>query len=224
MEPVTSDVSWSHALKDQFLDLRLIIMTLVVLAVAVLLGSTLAYHPSLRRKIASRADLEQPKTMILYALVGALVGHIVSLNHTMALVIFGIGGLLRFRTIVGEAKDTGRVILVAIVGICCGMQTYLIAALATAAAWFIIWQLERQVIGNVQIIGLAISQMTETSNAYRKLLTAAGCSVVSEHRNAKKGEVGLVFRAKSQISTGQLIEKAERLDDSVRGVAAWEIS
>lgn len=215
---------WATALQEQFLDVRLYAETLLVLLVAVALGSVLAYHPSLRRKVASRAELEQPKTMIMYALVGALVGHIVSLNPTMALVIFGIGGLLRFRTIIGEAKDTGRVILAAIVGICCGMQTYLIAVLATAAAWVIVWQLERQLIGAVQILGLSIPQMEAASRAYRKLLADATCVVVSEQRNAKKGEVGLVFRAPPSVTVEQLMERTRGLDEAERGVAAWEIS
>lgn len=215
---------WATALREQFLDVRLYAQTLIVLLVAVVLGAVLAYHPSLRRKVASRAELEQPKTMIMYALVGALVGHIVSLNPTMALVIFGIGGLLRFRTIVGEAKDTGRVILAAIVGIGCGMQTYLIAVLATVAAWLIVWQLEREVIGSVQILGLSVPQMEAASRAYRKLLGDADCKVVSERRNSKKGELEFVFRAPGRVTVEQLTERTHGLDEDQRGVAAWEIS
>src|SRR5690606_17637535 len=113
---------------------------------------------------------------------------------------------------VGEAKDTGRVILAAIVGICCGMQTYLIAALATGAAWVIIWQLERQVIGSVQILGLEIAQMVNASKAYRKLLEDLGCTVVSEQRNPKKGEVGLVFRAPTYTTMDQLVDRSQDLD------------
>lgn len=215
---------WLTAVEEQFTQSHLYVETLVVLLTAVLLGAALAYHPALRRKVASRADLEQPKTMVLYALVGALVGHIVSLNPTMALVIFGIGGLLRFRTIVGEAKDTGRVILAAIVGICCGLQTYLIAALATAFAWFIIWYLERQYIGSVQILGLETRQMAGASSAYRKLLGESGCRVVSEQRNPKKGEIEIVFRTSSGIDFEDLKLRAESIEEQQRGVPAWELS
>lgn len=215
---------WLSAVEEQFTQSHLYIETLVVLLTAVLLGAVLAYHPALRRKVASRADLEQPKTMVLYALVGALVGHIVSLNPTMALVIFGIGGLLRFRTIVGEAKDTGRVILAAIVGICCGLQTYLIAALATGFAWLIVWYLERQYIGSVQILGLETRQMAGASGAYRKLLADAGCRVVSEQRNSKKGEIEIVFRTSSNIDFESLKQRADTIDEQQRGVPAWELS
>ncbi len=211
-------------LREQFSDPARYVHALIVLSVAVVLGAVLAYHPSLRRKIASRAELEQPKTMVMYALVGALVGHIVSVNQTMALVIFGIGGLLRFRTIVGEAKDTGRVILAAIVGICAGLQSYLIAVLATGFAWVIIWNLEQQVIGSVQILGLETRQMQAASSAYRALLSAAGCRVVSEQRNPKKGQVDLVFRGPARLDHEGLKSQAEALDDGCKGVAAWEFS
>jgi hypothetical protein len=222
--PPRTTGNWLQSLEAEFLDVSLYSETLIVLSVAVVLGSVLAYHPSLRRKITSRAEYEQPKTMVMYALVGALVGHIVALNQTMALVIFGIGGLLRFRTIVGEAKDTGRVILAAIVGICCGLQTYLIAALSTGFAWVIIWYLERQMIGSVQILGLDTTRMQGASDAYRWLLTEAGCKIISERRSTKKGEVELVFRAPAGIDDGQLRLQGEALEESRRGVAAWEFS
>ena len=37
-----------------------------------LLGATIAYHPTVRRKAVSIPQLEQPKTFILYAIVGVI--------------------------------------------------------------------------------------------------------------------------------------------------------
>ena len=68
----------------------------------------------------------------MYALVGAVTAKIVEANSAMAFVVFGIGGLMRFRTDVGPAKDTGRVILTAVVGVCCGLKLLVVAVRATA--------------------------------------------------------------------------------------------
>lgn len=208
----------------QFTDAALYVETVLVLLLAVGLGALLAYHPSARRKVTSRAALEQPKTFVMYALVGALVGHIVLLNEAMALVVFGIGGLMRFRTDVGEAKDTGRVILAAIVGICCGVQSYLIAVLATIMGWIIIWRLEHQSIGSVQVLGIPTSAMQDSSLAYRKLLEAAGCRVVGETRNPKKSQIEIVFTAPAAFDANTARAQAEELPENERGVPTWEIS
>ena len=213
-----------HSLSSQFGEAELYLETLLVLSLAVALGALLAYHPSTRRKVTSRAALEQPKTFVMYALVGALVGHIVLLNELMALVVFGIGGLMRFRTDVGEAKDTGRVILAAIVGICCGVGSYLIAVLATGFGWLLIWRLERQAIGSVQVLGVDTLKMQASSDAYRKLLEQAGCSIVSESRNPKKSLIELVFTSSRAVDENALRSAGEQLPDETRGVAAWEVS
>src|SRR5262245_34159804 len=90
---------------DRFTDVWFMLDMAVVLVLAVLLGAAIAYHPLSRSKASSIAELEQPKTFIMYALVGALIGLIVPHYPVMGMVIFGIGGLLRFRTEIGPAKD-----------------------------------------------------------------------------------------------------------------------
>lgn len=212
------------SLSEQFAQPGLYLETFAVLSVAVLLAALLAYHPSTHRKLSTRADFEQPKTMVLYGLVGALVGHIVDLNEAMALVIFGIGGLMRFRTVVGEAKDTGRVILSAIVGICAGLQSYLIAVLATAFAWVIIWYLERKVIGSVVVVGVEVSGMEASSSAYHRLLEQALCRVVGETRDPKRGCLELVFAAPGGLRTTTLKAASDALEAPTRGQPVWDIS
>ncbi len=80
----------------------------LVLALALVLGAIIAYHPATRRRLTTLEHFEQPKTLLMYAVVAAVVALIVGVQPAMAFVIFGIGGLLRFRTMVGEAKDNGR--------------------------------------------------------------------------------------------------------------------
>lgn len=211
-------------LSAQFVEPARYGRTLFVLGLAVCLGAALAYHPSARRKVTSRETLEQPKTFVMYALVGALAGHIVSLNPAMALVVFGIGGLMRFRTDVGEAKDTGRVILAAIVGICCGVESFLVAVLATAAGWVLIWYLERQVIGSVTVHGVGTDGLTQVSAGYRRVLEALGCRVVGERLNAKKEQIEIVFTAPDSFDVKEASALVQGLPDAPRGVPTWEIS
>ena len=56
-----------------FLDYGFIGQMLVVLGMAIALSASIAYHPSLRGKATTLEELEQPKTFIMYAMVGALI-------------------------------------------------------------------------------------------------------------------------------------------------------
>ena len=121
----------------------LLLDMLVVLVLALGLGAAIAYHPASRRRMSSLEHVEQPKAILMYALVAAIAALIVEVQPAMAFVIFGIGGLMRFRTDVGEVKATGRVILVTVIGLCCGLRIFVVAIPATAIGWLLVWGLER---------------------------------------------------------------------------------
>lgn len=213
-------------LAQEFSDPALLVDMSLVLGLALLLVACVAYHPSLRAKATTRADIEQPKTLVMYGLVGALVGHIVSLNDMMALVVFGIGGLMRFRTDVGEAKDTGRVILVAIIGICCGVQSFLIATLATLVGWALVWLLERQVVGGLDVMQVEPAQVNAATVAYRELLTSVGCRVIGERKspNPKKPAISLVFSVPAELDRDALLKRAAEIPEGLRGTVDWHLA
>lgn len=90
----------------------------VALLAATASGAILAYHPIHHGRQVTLAVMEQRKTLIIYSVVGALIAEICAVNPSMAFVIFGIGGLMRFRTDVGESKSTGHTIMATLVGLC----------------------------------------------------------------------------------------------------------
>jgi hypothetical protein len=196
----------------------------IVLLVALALGAVIAYHPSTRRKATTLEELEQPKTIVLYAMVAAVVAQIVLAEPAMALVVFGIGGLLRFRTDVGQAKDTGRVILVTVVGLSSGLRIYVVAVVATVIGWLVIALLEHQVAGRVRVRGLAESSLVPAAEAYRSALNGLGCRILRERRNAAKGQVSFVFRAPARVQQGEIEAAFERVPDGVRGTPDIELS
>ena len=197
--------------------------TVFSLVLACVVGAAFAYHPTAKRRIRTRAELELPKAMIVYALVGALVGHLVVLEPSVALVVFGIGGLLRFRTLAGDAKDTGRMILVTILGICVGLQSFVVGLGAAALAYLLLFFLERTRSGEVQILGVPQEQMNHASKAYRTLLEQRGCNVVGESRNSKKQSLELMFQVPTKVSLPELENDAGDIEPSHRGFPHWEL-
>ena len=64
---------------------------------------------------------------------------------TLAFVIFGIGALLRFRTVLDNPKATGKAILVVVIGLACGMGSWAMAVFVTAFSWGLIYWLDSHV-------------------------------------------------------------------------------
>jgi hypothetical protein len=207
-----------------FLDGWLLLDMAIVLLLAMALGAVIAYHPLVRNKVSSVEELEQPKTLIMYAMVAAVVALLVKVRPEMALVVFGIGGLLRFRTDVGPAKDTGRVILVTVVGLCCGLKIHVVAVLATALGWLVILVLERNVAGEIQVKGIDNALMPRAAKVYRDVFAAEGCRVIRERKNFLKGRLELVITAPGRLPREALDKRFEELPEEIRGVVDWEIS
>jgi hypothetical protein len=198
---------------------------LAIFILAAGLGAVIAYHPRTRRKATTIEELEQPKTFIMYALVGALIAIIVQAVPAMSLVIFAIGGLMRFRTNVGPAKDTGRVILTAVLGVCCGLKLMLVAVLATAFGWVLLFVLERAIIGELVVRGLAPDVVGRAADTYRRLLVQAGCQVLGERKKLITGQVTFVFRAPAELDRETFEQGAlAAVPADVRGTVDWDIS
>jgi hypothetical protein len=98
------------------------------------------------RSLAPRDPVEAAEERngaLIVALVGCLAAELVqsserlSLGAEIALVLFGIGGLIRFRTVFGDPRRTGLMILITILGLCCGMSQYALAVLAFVVAWLV---------------------------------------------------------------------------------------
>ena len=205
-----------------FADLQFIGQMIVVIAVSVALAALIAYHPMTRRKATTLEEIEQPKTFIMYSMVGAIIAIVVRTQPSMALVVFGIGGLMRFRTNVGQAKDTGRVILVTVVGLSCGLELYVVAVLTTAVAWLIILALERSSIERVVIQGLDKVRFQRASEDYGGARRELGCEVIGEDKRVKKGSLTIIYRAPRGLARGRLEERLARLPDAERDTLSWE--
>jgi transcription-repair coupling factor (superfamily II helicase) len=115
------------------------------------LASILAVHPRTTRRRDMLEASEERKTLVVLGMIGAVVASLVLIDQTMAFVIFGIGGLIRFRTVVGNSHMTGRAILVVVIGLACGLSQYATALVVAAAAWLIIWWLQARRGGEIKV-------------------------------------------------------------------------
>ena len=195
-----------------------------VLMLAAVLGMVIAYHPRTYGKAATLEEAEQPKIFIMYAVVGAIIAVVVKAHPIMGIVVFGIGGLFRFRTDVGPAKDTGRVILVTCVGLCCGLMLFVAAIVGTAFAWVVIWLLEGTVAHRVLVKGLDPTVLAKSAEAYEEVLRENGLHLMSQKKNFIKNQVAFIFRAPGKIDREQLEGLFKDIPPKLQGAVDWEWS
>ena len=132
----------------------------LILVEATLSGVVLAYPPIYLGRPKSMEDLELAKTLIIYSVAGALISIIGTASPSMAFVSFGIGGLMRFRTNLDSSKSTGHAIIGTLVGLCWGLGLELVAVLATAFFWAMIFFLERATVVELIVGGVKVAQMS----------------------------------------------------------------
>ncbi len=137
----SSWLSIQHSL-EQFGHPEFILRLFLSLSLAVGCAWAIAWHPRRSSLIDPLSDLEERKALILLGVVGAVVAELSKSSQTLAFVIFGIGALLRFRTVLDNPKLTGKAIMVVVVGLACGMGSWVMAIFVTAFSWLLVYWLD----------------------------------------------------------------------------------
>ncbi|HLU47438.1 MAG TPA: hypothetical protein VK116_05115 [Planctomycetota bacterium] len=197
------------------------LFTILLIAGALGSGAFLGYHPHYRGRVGSLDDIDLPKIAITYTVVGALVGFLVSTNSYLGLAIFGIGGLMRFRTVLSSAKETGRLILATMIGMIWGVGEWVTALAITAFAWLLVLVLDWHVGYRMIVRGLEGS-LERTVEAYRGVLLDLGCRISQIKQNPTKGQVTFVFKATRRYSREGIQEVfEEEIPPEIRGSIDW---
>lgn len=213
-------VGWSG-----FLDFPYLIESLAALLLATVLGALIAFHPTSRRSVDTREEAELPKVYIMYALVGAVVGVIVlEYGIVVGFVVFGLGGLMRFRTDTSSTRDTGRLIIVTLIGLISGLNLPHFAVLSAIFAWVLIYIFDGHPVCCMEVHEVPKGRVKESAEAYRATLAALGCQVISEKRSFSKHRIQYVFRAPRRASHASLQAALnDRVAPDLRGEIDWEV-
>ena len=127
---------------QQFGHPEFILRLFLSLSLAVGCAYAIAWHPRRASLADPLADLEERKALILLGVVGAIVAELSGTSQTLAFVIFGIGALLRFRTVLDNPKLTGKAIMVVVIGLACGMGSWAMAVFVTIFGWLLVYWLD----------------------------------------------------------------------------------
>jgi hypothetical protein len=208
-----------------FSDLDFLLGAFLKLILATALGAVIGFHPRRIRTADTLEEIEAPKVSIVYAVIGSLIGIlVVKYGLVVGFVLFGIGGLIRFRTVMRSAQLTGQVIFVTLIGLTCGLDLPHVAVLATAFDFILTFFLEARITYRVDVRGLPPDRFAEASGAYRAVLTGHSYRVLSETKRPENGRICFIFRSAGR-DTRQHIEQLfdENVDASLRGSLDWEV-
>jgi hypothetical protein len=208
-----------------FADLGFLVSALSTLTLAAILGAIIAYHPRHVQTADTLEEIEAPKVYIMYAVIGALIGiMVVKYGLVVGFVLFGIGGLIRFRTVLRSASLTGHVIFVTLIGLSCGLDLPHVAVLATAFGFVLIYVLNARMTYRINVRALPSERVVEAAAAYRGVLEQQGCRIMREKTNPGKERVTFIFRSARHVTRHHLEELLEaKIDASLTGTIDWEI-
>jgi len=136
--------------------------------------------------------------------VGAIVAELSGTSQTLAFVIFGIGALLRFRTLLDNPKLTGKAIMVVVVGLACGMGSWAMAVFVTAFSWVLIYWLDSHSSCRVRIRFDDNVDPNPIFGMMQSLLVSHNCRLQSSALYEDKGQMVFLLYIPSGTDPRQL--------------------
>ena len=216
MEAVSTGPGWAAFLDPQrYWDYGFILIA------ATISGAILAFHPVYRYRPSTMETMELAKTLIIYTVVGSLISIICTVAPSMSFVIFGIGGLMRFRTQLGASKSTGHAIMGTLVGLCWGLGLEMVAVFATFYFWLMIFFLEKDHVVQLEVGGVKVPDMGQAAEAYRHAFSAAGCKVLYHSKKFKKLEMTFLFKMPKRVTMESVVAEVVKIDEKYRGTPDW---
>lgn len=184
---------------NHFMNPWFILSLLLGLLVAAICGLAIAWHPRRSGKGDPVEDLERRNTLIVLALVGAIVSELVRVDPAMALVVFGIGGLIRFRTVLENPKTTGKAIMVVVIGLACGLGQLAMGVFFTIFAWLLIFWLDSSVGYRIRLKLAARADSKAALLALLACIRQAGGRVSSAEDYEHKRQIVVIGKIPSMV-------------------------
>ena len=189
---------------EQFGHPEFILRLFLSLSLAVGCAWAIAWHPRRASLADPLADLEERKALILLGVVGAVVAELSGTSQTLAFVIFGIGALLRFRTLLDNPKLTGKAIMVVVVGLACGMGSWAMAVFVTAFSWVLIYWLDSHSSCRVRIRFDDHADPNPIFGMMQSLLVSHNCRLQSSALYEDKGQMVFLLYIPAKIDPRKL--------------------
>jgi hypothetical protein len=194
---------------EQFAHPSFILRLFLSLTLAVGCAFAIAWHPRRASLRDPLSDFEERKALVLLGVVGAVVAELSGTSQTLAFVIFGIGALLRFRTVLDNPKLTGKAIMVVVVGLACGMGSWAMAVFVTGFSWLLLFWLDSHSSCEVRIRLNNGADSKPVFDTVQSLLLSHRCRLQSSSLYEDKGRMVFLLYLPTGVDP-------RKLEDEVR--------
>src|SRR6478672_4075084 len=189
---------------EQFAHPTFILRLFLSLSLAVGCAYAIAWHPRRASLRDPLQDFEERKALILLGVVGAVVAELSGTSQTLAFVIFGIGALLRFRTLLDNPKLTGKAIMIVVVGLACGMGSWAMAVFVTGFSWLLLFWLDSHSSCRVRIRLDDTEDPKPVFGMVQSLLVSHKCRLQSSSLYEDKGQMVFLLYIPTGVDPGEL--------------------
>ncbi len=179
----------------------------VNMLLAVLLMLPFIYGQRQLGRFHSLARIDEQKAYVTYAAVSAAIAVLVLQHPAMALVIFGMGGLLRFRTPTGSEGGTGRAVFAVVIGLACGLSLYAVAVTLTILGYVAMMWMERSSTLMLTIKKLSPERLKESMAAYSAVIEEHGGRIVGSRTVAAEDQFTMVLLVPRGVSLQEMNER-----------------
>lgn len=191
---------------------------------AMILTAILAFHPRMNSRRNDMREWSVPRTMFLFSLIGLLLGFLV-IHHgyLIGFVIFGLGGLFRFRMETSSLSDTAMLIVVSLVGLSVGLDLPLMATIATAGSWLVVWffGFRSHLLLEVKFDdGASVGKSIETLETD---FDAMGYRVVGVTKSKLKPVAEFILSSTHKSPRNHLVHKLSGMDLAARNIQDWHV-
>jgi len=211
---------WAQLLNArEMLDFGLAVIEACVLTLIVSL------HPVNLADRHTRADFDRPRTFFIHMLIGLTVGFLV-LHHgyIIGFVIFGIGGLLRFRSESTSAQDTTRLIIATLFGLCIGLDLPVIAFFAALTGWVALYLFSQRIKVSVEVKFGEKKNIQQCTERLIALLDERGFKTLGHSKAKFKPIVSFVLEGERGNQRSALIrEMTDIQSQKLAPVEEWHV-
>ena len=195
------------------------------LAEAFILTALIAWHPTSLAERRTREDFEAPRILFIYGLIGMVIGFLIMHHgYLIGFVIFGVGGLLRFKTDVDSPADTTRLILVTLIGLCVGLDLPVVALITTLSAWAILYLLGLRTHHALSVRFDEKKAPPHCIEALGTRLAERGFSLVNVSKSKFKPAADYVLGGRNGVGRDALIREMDALaSDKQSGIVDWRL-
>lgn len=189
-----------------------------------LMVGTIAYHPVKMAIRRAASDFDAPRDLFVYALIGMVVGFLIMHHgYLIGFVLFGLGGLLRFKSDDGSA-DTMRLILATLIGLCVGLDLPVVAMITTISAWIVIYAFGGLANFAVEVRFTKEQTVSEAMLTFRQQLSDRGFKTVSMSKAKFKPIVSYVVTCPRGVPRSALEREISKLvENRESGISDWHV-